>query len=59
MKFDDWMLAQIDDRTEMDGHPVPLLTTLLYKVCDGDKLRFEEAIYIIRKAYEGGQANGL
>ena len=56
MKFDDWIMAEVDDLNEIDGKPALLLTTLLYKVCGEDKTRFEEAIRILRLTYEAGKS---
>lgn len=56
--FDRWTLRAKDDRHRLHGEPVPLLTTVLYRVCDNDEKRFEEAIRAMRLAFEAGQCEG-
>lgn len=51
--FDRWCFATKDARTGL-----PMLTTLLYAVCDNDRKKFEEAMDILQKAYEAGQKVG-
>ena len=54
--FDEWCFTATDDRTLIDGKPIPMMTTLLYRVCDNDRKKFEEAIRLLQAAFEAGEA---
>lgn len=53
--FDLWCFAA-QSKIMLDGKPVPLLTELLHRVCDGDSTKFSTAIDILRAAFEAGNA---
>ncbi len=54
--FDHWCLTAVDPNVPpLDGHSIPLLTTLLHRVCHGDQARFHEALRIMQIAFEAGQ----
>lgn len=38
----------------VNGISVPVLTTLMYRVCNRDHEKFDEAMRIIRMAFEAG-----
>jgi hypothetical protein len=50
-EISDHRMSQIirvkDPMYTMQGHPVPALTTLLYKVCDNNSEKFNEACRLI------------
>lgn len=50
-EFDAWTYTAKDPTTGM-----PFVTTLLYRVCDQDGTKFDEAVRILKAAYEAGQA---
>lgn len=53
-EFTRWcFMAQSD--VQFEGHPLPLLTILLHRVCDGDTKKFEQALDILQAAFEAGQ----
>jgi hypothetical protein len=52
--FDAWCFAAMDETVELDGRPMPLLTTLIYRVCGNDLQRFDEALRIVKAAYSAG-----
>jgi hypothetical protein len=52
--FDRWLYSAVDDRHMVDGKAVPLLTTLLYRVCDGDGRKFEDVTKALQAAFEAG-----
>lgn len=55
--FDRWCLTATDPNIPpLDGHPIPVLTTLLHRVCQGDQARFQEALRLLQIAFEAGQS---
>ena len=54
--FDRWCYTA-QSETMMDGKPLPLLTELLHRVCDGDEQRFANAVEIMRAAFKAGAAS--
>lgn len=42
-----------------DGHPLPLLTILLYRVCGGEIAKFETMVEMLAVAFDAGQACAL
>jgi hypothetical protein len=53
--FDRWCFTATDDRYLIHGRPIPMLTTLLHRVCNGDAEKFEEALHIMRFAFDAGK----
>lgn len=53
--FEQWMLGVHDERKQIDGKPVPLLTTLLYDACDGDQVKFTMVLQAMEKAFDAGR----
>ena len=51
--FDRWCYSAIDDCYGEER--IPVLTTLYYKVCEGDDVRMGEALRIAQLAFEAGQ----
>ena len=51
--FDRWCYSA-QSEIMMDGKPLPLLTELLHRVCDGDEKRFTNAVEIMRAAFDAG-----
>ncbi len=50
MKVEDadaFLLSTVDPTISLDGRPVPAMTTMLYRVCDNDPQRFEEATRLV------------
>jgi hypothetical protein len=41
------LFRTIDPTLRLDGQPLPAMTTLLYRVCDNDPVKFEEATRIV------------
>jgi hypothetical protein len=41
------LFATIDPETLIDGRPVMALTTMLYRVCDGDDRKYKEATRLV------------
>lgn len=57
--FDRWCFTAMDKRFKMpDGHHLPVLTTVLHKVCGNDPKRFTEALRAMQLAFEAGVAAG-
>lgn len=54
--FDQWFFRAVDPTVTVDGRPVPVATTLLYRVCREDQALFEEALRLLRIAFEDGIA---
>lgn len=54
-----WCLTATDPDFCIEGKPVPVITTLLYRVCVGDAVRFREADRILEEAFNAGVAEGL
>lgn len=54
-EFDKWCLTAKDPKYEHQLTPVPYVTTMIYKVCGGDNNKFDEAIRILKAAFEAGQ----
>lgn len=51
MTFDQWCLtARIEDENDF-----PVITHLLYRVCQNDQERFEYGLKLLQRAYEDGQ----
>jgi hypothetical protein len=42
------LLGTVDPTVSLAGWPVPAMTTMLYRVCDNDPARFEEATRLVR-----------
>lgn len=42
------LIGTVDPTVMLHDRPVPAMSTLLYRVCDGDKAKFEEACRLIR-----------
>lgn len=55
-EFDRWCFTAQSD-VIMDGHPLPLLTVLVYRVCGENPEKFEEACNMLRAAFEAGHAS--
>ena len=53
--FDHWLYSTIDDRVKIGKFPIPLLTTMLYRICQNDHARFEELLLVLEQAFEAGQ----
>lgn len=45
--YPDIQIRTKDPENRLLGNPVPALTTLLYKVCDQDQNKFEEATRLV------------
>lgn len=57
--FDRWLFTAQDERINLDdGKPVPVMTTVLYRVCGNDPKRFEEACRALQLAFEAGASAG-
>lgn len=59
------LFSTVDPTVEMDGRPLPAMSTMLYRVCDTDLVKFEEATRLIGlfiadalAAHDGGEGNG-
>ncbi len=48
--FDNWTYRTVNEKTGM-----PLLTHLLYEVCEDNAEKFEKACEMLQLAFEGGQ----
>lgn len=58
-EFDRWCYTEEDPRVMLeDGRPVPLLTTVLHRVCANDPRRFAEAVRALQIAFSAGQSSG-
>lgn len=55
--FTRWSFEAQSDIT-MDGKPVPLMTELLYRVCDGSQEKFDAAVDMLKAAFEAGRKSG-
>jgi hypothetical protein len=53
--FEHWCYTTTDDSALIDGRPVPLLTTLIYRVCNGDQDKFRDVLKALQAAFEAGQ----
>jgi hypothetical protein len=53
-KFETWCCLAKSAIT-MDGKPLPLVTELLYKVCNDDPKKFDRALAMLRAAFEAGE----
>lgn len=42
------LYAATDPTVVLNGSPVPAVTSLLFRVCDRDQERFDEAVRIVR-----------
>lgn len=56
--FDRWALTAPDPGRTIDGRTVPVITSLLYVVCDGNSPRFDEAMRLMQLAYNAGFKEG-
>ena len=56
--FDAWCYLA-ESPLKMDGRPLPLLTELIYRVCDNDAAKFERALEMLQAAFEAGQASAV
>lgn len=54
-EFDHWCYSTTDASASMEGRPVALLTTLLYRTCGGDQVKFGEVLKALQSAFEAGQ----
>jgi hypothetical protein len=52
--FEKWCLTASSNMVR-DGHPLPWVTLLLIRVCDNDVNKFNEALIILRAAFEDGK----
>lgn len=43
-----WFYSTVDPTIELEGRPVPALTSLLYRVCTNDPDKFGEACRLLR-----------
>lgn len=50
--FDQMFFRAIDPTVQIDGRPVPMGTTLLYRVCKEDQTLFEEALRLMRIVFD-------
>lgn len=41
------LFKTVDPTVILDGKPIPAMTTLLYRVCDNDTEKFEEATRLV------------
>lgn len=61
-KFNGWCLTAASDSTyEIKPGvrvPLPLLSVLMYAVCDGDGRKFQQATKIMQTAFEAGYDRG-
>ena len=44
---DSILYKTVDPSVSLDGSPLPAMTTMLYRVCDNDPAKFEEATRLI------------
>jgi hypothetical protein len=64
MKFDDWVMTVPGSVKDLqpgpDGkyHQIPLITEVLYTLCNGDVDRFKSVMELMKLAYEAGGKNG-
>ena len=54
--FDQWFFRAVDPTVEIEGRAVPVGTTLLYRVCREDQALFEEALRLMRIAFDDARA---
>lgn len=47
--FEKWVYTSTDDRTGM-----PLMTHMIYRVCNNDTSKWDEALSIVEKAFNAG-----
>lgn len=57
--FRNWCYTTVDDTFTLNGKPVPLLTTLLYRACDNNPAKFKTVTDALQHAFEAGQKCGL
>ena len=50
--FDQMFFRAVDPTVQIDGRPVPMGTTLLYRVCKEDQALFEEALRLMRIVFD-------
>lgn len=50
--FDQMFFRAVDPTVQIDGRPVPMGTTLLYRVCKEDQTLFEEALRLMRIVFD-------
>ena len=55
--FDRWFYAQKDLTVKLAGKPLPMATTLLYRVCAGDTTSFNLACSLLEQAFNAGKAS--
>jgi hypothetical protein len=55
--FENWCLTATSEIVR-DGYPLPWVTVLLHRVCDNDVKKFNEALDILRVAFEAGVRTG-
>ncbi len=54
--FDQMFFHAVDPTVQIDGRPVPMGTTLLYRVCKEDTALFEEALRLMRIVFDDATA---
>ena len=42
------LFGTVDPTVSLDGRPIPAMSTMLYRVCDNDPVRFEEATRLVQ-----------
>ena len=55
--FDKWFYAQQDPTVFLDGRPVPMATTLLYKHCANNATAFDAVVALLEQAFAAGAAS--
>lgn len=54
-KFEQWFMKEKSTKDNLFGTPVPLLTELLYNVCNNDVEKFDRVCDMMQLAYQAGQ----
>lgn len=57
--FERWCYTTKDDSVLLGSRPAPLLTTLLYRVCDNDQAKFDDVLKALQSAFEAGQRSAI
>lgn len=54
--FEKWLYSAVDpNRAQTSVGSIPIITTLLFSVCENDTHRFGEGIRLLHIAFEAGQ----
>lgn len=57
--YNRWLYTSKSDKMRIGELEVPMLTEILFRVCDNDREKFEDVTNMLERAYFAGMSDGV